>query len=114
MERFYVACDLGSSQCKTALFNQDGSTVALISKEYPSQYPHEGWVEQNPEDWVEACFSSIAQLLRQTGISPGAVAGVGIVGVCPGHSPVRYPQQAPGGAPTHEMGCRLYPRAYFE
>ena len=81
MERFYVACDLGSSQCKTALFNEDGSTVALISKEYPSQYPHEGWVEQNPEDWVEACFSSIAQLLRQTRISPAAIAGVGIVGV---------------------------------
>lgn len=81
MERFYVACDLGSSQCKTALFNEDGSTVALISKEYPSQYPREGWVEQNPEDWVEACFGSIAQLLRQTGVSPAAIAGVGIVGV---------------------------------
>ncbi len=81
MGKYYVACDLGSSQCKTALFNEDGSAVALISKEYPSQYPHEGWVEQNPEDWVEACFGSIAQLLRQTGISPAAIAGVGIVGV---------------------------------
>lgn len=79
--KFYVACDLGSSQCKTALFNGDGSTVALISREYPSQYPAVGWVEQNPEDWVEACFGSIALLLRQTGISPDDIAGVGIVGV---------------------------------
>lgn len=98
MNNHYITCDLGSSQCKTGLFDEQGSVVALVSKEYRSFYPNPGWVEQNPQDWVDACFMSIVELLRTGGVEPSSVKGIGIVGVT--HNSVLLDEQGRPLGPT--------------
>lgn len=55
--------------------------VAEARQEYPTHYPHPGWVEQNPEDWYAAFCSTTRQVLETSHISPAEIAAVGIVGV---------------------------------
>ena len=45
--RYLMGVDEGTTGCKAILFNEDGSPIASTSREYPSYYPHPGWVEQD-------------------------------------------------------------------
>jgi xylulokinase len=80
-EAYIVASDLGSGGCKTIVMDLDGQVVATAQQEYPTHYPNPGWVEQDPEDWYTAFCATVRAALDQVAISPGQVAGVGIVGV---------------------------------
>jgi xylulokinase len=82
MRRSYVvASDLGSGSCKTVVVNLRGRVVAAAQQEYPTHYPHPGWVEQDPQDWYAAFCSTVRSALEQSGIAPEQVAGVGVAGV---------------------------------
>ena len=49
----YIGIDLGTSAVKLLLVAADGSILNRATKEYPIYYPHSGWSEQNPEDWLK-------------------------------------------------------------
>ncbi len=80
-ERYVVASDLGSGGCKTVIMDKQGRAIGVARQEYPTAYPHPGWVEQNPEDWYTAFCATVRAALQESGIDPERVAGVGIVGV---------------------------------
>lgn len=47
-----LALDQGTSSSRAIVFGLDGQVVAEAQEEFPSHYPHEGWVEQDPvEIW---------------------------------------------------------------
>ena len=76
-----LASDLGSGGCKTVLLGPNHQVVAEAQQEYPTHYPHPGWVEQNPEDWYASFCSTTRQVLEASRISSAQIAAVGIVGV---------------------------------
>jgi xylulokinase len=78
---YVLASDLGSGGCKTILWRREGGVVAAARREYATHYPMPGWVEQAPDDWYEAFCLTTREVLRNSGIAPGQIAGVGIVGV---------------------------------
>ena len=80
MEPVLLGIDLGTSACKTALFDPDGRVLAQESEEYPVYYPQPGWAEQEPEEWWRAICTAVRRTLRNSGIRPEQVAGVGIDG----------------------------------
>lgn len=47
----YIGIDLGTSAVKLLLMDQEGTVQNVVSKEYPLEFPHPGWSQQNPEDW---------------------------------------------------------------
>ena len=61
---YYVGIDLGTSSVKTLLLNSDGEIVSSVTKEYPLYFPHNGWSEQNPEDWYNQTIASLKELLE--------------------------------------------------
>ncbi|MBO1306016.1 xylulokinase [Enterococcus sp. 669A] len=77
---YLLGIDIGTSSCKAALFELDGQVVAQASESYPIFYPHEGWVEQNPEDWWRAVCKATKQLMQQTQLDPNQIAGIGVAG----------------------------------
>ncbi len=77
-KRFYIGIDLGTSSAKLLLVDETGVIYGSVSKEYPIEYPHPGWSQQNPEDWWRAVSYGIPELLR--GIDPSAVVGIGCGG----------------------------------
>ncbi len=78
---YVVASDLGTGGCKTLIANEQGEVVASAQAEYPTAYPHPGWCEQNPHDWLDAVGSTVRTALRQADLSPSQISAFGLVGV---------------------------------
>ena len=74
---YYIGVDLGTSALKLVMMDSKGELVKSVSKEYPLDFPHSGWSEQNPTDW----FLAVKEGLRE--ISVGAaekIAGISFGG----------------------------------
>ncbi len=70
----YAGIDLGTSAVKTILMDRDGNIVKSVSKDYPLEFPHPGWSQQNPADWIDAVWQSIKELDGKD------IAGIGVGG----------------------------------
>ncbi|MCD8013242.1 MAG: xylulokinase [Lachnospiraceae bacterium] len=80
MKRYLLGIDIGTSACKAAIFERDGTVAAAGAGEYPVYYPHPGWAEQNPENWWSSVCAAVKQAIRRGGIDPSEIAGIGIDG----------------------------------
>ncbi|HPJ03303.1 MAG TPA: xylulokinase [Candidatus Limiplasma sp.] len=80
MSAYLLGIDIGTSACKVALFLEDGRVAAQDTREYAVYYPQPGWAEQDPMDWWQAVCTATRQVLSQSGIQPGDIAGIGIDG----------------------------------
>ena len=74
----YIGIDLGTSAVKLLLMDELGEIKNVVTKEYPLEFPHPGWSQQNPEDWRKAVKEGIPELLR--GFDGQQVAGIGCGG----------------------------------
>ena len=74
----YIGIDLGTSSMKLLLMDAQGKILSTVTKEYPLEFPHPGWSQQNPGDWEEALFEGLPQLL--TGFDASKVKGIGCGG----------------------------------
>lgn len=54
--------------------------VASTFVSYETSFPHQGWAEQNPNEWWRSLCESTRLLLRESGVSPTDVAGVAFSG----------------------------------
>lgn len=80
MKTYLLGVDIGTSSCKTALFDPDGRLAAQGSSEYPVSYPHRGWAEQDPALWWDGACRAIRAMMEASGIRPAEVAGIGVDG----------------------------------
>lgn len=74
MMNTYIGIDLGTSAVKLLLVDEEGKILARQSRAYPVIYPHSGWSEQDPDEWVAAVKSGISALL--SGADPKSVRGI--------------------------------------
>ena len=80
MKKYLLGVDVGSSSEKVAVFDTDGSILALAKADYPTYTEREGWYEQDAEDYYKAfleCLDAIdGELLS-------SVAAIGFGGQTP-------------------------------
>ena len=74
----YIGIDLGTSAVKLLLMDSEGKIQNIVSKEYPLSFPHPGWSEQEPEDWLQATKEGLDDLLE--GEDRASVRGVSFCG----------------------------------
>ena len=74
----YIGIDLGTSAVKLLLINSEGEILNIVSKEYPLYFPHPGWSEQKPEDWLEQTFAGIKELIQD--VDRSQIAGISFGG----------------------------------
>ncbi len=79
MKRYLLGIDIGTSACKVAVFEKSGKVLAQSNQPYQVYYPHEGWAEQDPDEWWDAICAGIKDCLGQ-GIPADEIAGIGIDG----------------------------------
>lgn len=79
-KRYLLGIDIGTSACKVAVFERNGEVAASANGDYPVYYPKEGWAEQDPQEWWSAVCGAVRTCLKNGGISPEEIAGVGIDG----------------------------------
>jgi xylulokinase len=74
----YIGVDLGTSAAKLLLMDETGAIKNIVSKEYPLEFPHPGWSQQRPEDWLTAVETGIPELIAD--FDAAQVAGIGVGG----------------------------------
>ncbi len=67
--------DLGTTACKTTLFDLKGQILAQAEKEYLLYHPQPMWAEQEAEDWWEAAVETCRQVLAG---QEAEVLGIGL------------------------------------
>ncbi|HBQ64592.1 MAG TPA: carbohydrate kinase, partial [Clostridiales bacterium] len=75
-----LGIDIGTSSCKAALFDLDGTVTAWSSQPYPVYYPNPGWAEQDPEEWWQAVCLCIREVLQTSGVDACEIKGIGVDG----------------------------------
>lgn len=79
---FFVGIDLGSSSVKVAIM--DGGTGRLVAStsapqnEAPIMALHNGWAEQNPDDWWTYLKTALSSALHEANIASRDIKAIGI------------------------------------
>lgn len=79
-EGYLLGVDVGTTGAKALLVDGAGRVVTSATVGYPMFTPRPLWTEQDPADWWLGTTASIRQVLADSGIRPGDVAGVGLTG----------------------------------
>ena len=75
---YLIGIDVGTSGTKCVLFDTEGNALFSVTEEYPLYQPHNGWAEQNPEDWWNAAKAALKQVCENA--TDGDIAGIGLSG----------------------------------
>lgn len=94
---YLIGIDIGTSATKTVLFDEEMHVLASASQEYPLSQPHNGWAEQDPEDWKNAVLHTLTEVVRTSGVDGNDVKGIGLSG------------QMHGLVMLDEQGCVIRP-----
>ena len=80
MGSFLLGIDLGTSACKTAVFDREGRVVASANGDYPVYYPRPGWAEQDPQEWWGGICAALRKIFDSGKVRPEDIAGIGVDG----------------------------------
>ena len=81
MSKYYIGIDLGTSSVKLLLMKVKDGEVSIertVSREYPLSFPHPGWSEQNPSDWLNETSEGMKELMK--GLAPESVRALSFGG----------------------------------
>ena len=75
-----LAVDQGTSGLKLTVFDSEGSVVAERTRTYVTDFPQEGYAQQDAEGWwIHAC-EGIRDILGSADIHPSEIKGIGVDG----------------------------------
>lgn len=75
-----MGIDVSTTGVKVLLVDESGNVVGTATTGLELSTPKPLWSEQNPADWWQGAVSSIRKVLRDTGVTGGDVAAVGLTG----------------------------------
>lgn len=78
MNRYILACDEGTSSARSVLFDQAGLAVGSAQQSVKSEFPQEGWVEQDAEAIWQAQLETIKAVLARKNVSVKSLHAIGI------------------------------------
>jgi xylulokinase len=76
----YLGIDLGTSEVKVLLLQDDHRIVATAGARLTVSRPHPGWSEQDPADWWAATETAVAALRAEAPAEFARVRGIGLSG----------------------------------
>lgn len=80
MKKYLLGIDIGTTGAKALITDDDGVVKAIAVREYRMCTPQPLWAEQDPADWWKAATKSIRAAIRNSGVAPRQVAGIGLTG----------------------------------
>jgi glycerol kinase len=73
-----MALDQGTTSSRCILFGRDGREVCSAQREIAQIYPHQGWVEQDPNEIWFSQVNVAQECMLKSGSSWREIAGIGI------------------------------------
>jgi xylulokinase len=74
----YLSIDLGTTGCRSILFNETLCPLAYAYEEYGLITPREGWVEQDAELWWELTLRTAKSAIQKASLTGGEIDGISI------------------------------------
>ena len=87
-KKYILAHDLGTSGNKATLYDVDGVLRCSVVCDYPTYYPQDSFVEQDPNDWWKAVCDSTKGLMQRAGIGAESILCVSFSAMMMGCLPV--------------------------
>jgi len=78
MPRHILAIDQGTTSSRALLFDEMGRVVAMAQKELPQYFPHDGWVEHDPEEIWRDTVAVAREAMAKAKVEPRGVTAIGI------------------------------------
>ncbi len=75
---YFLGLDAGTSLTKAALFDLVGREIAVAEIATSISRPHPGWSEIDPEAAIAAAMQVLGRVVRESGVDPASIAGLGI------------------------------------
>ena len=75
-----LGLDIGTSGCKALLFDADGTLLAKTSREYPVDFPHQQWAEQDIENVWRLAQEAIHEAIITSGVTELAAISLSVHG----------------------------------
>ncbi len=75
---FVAALDLGTTGCRTFIFDTAGSIVASDYQEWKSIYPSPAFVEQDANDWWASIKKTIEAAIKKSGIDKTEIISLSV------------------------------------
>ena len=69
-----LSIDQGTTSSRAVIFDEIGTAINMTQQEFPQYFPHQGWVEHNPEE----IWTGISNMLKGINFSEYNLAGIGI------------------------------------
>ena len=77
-KRFFLAIDQGTTSTRSIIFNEKFKVIATERIQNKEFYPEVGWVEQDPNEILEAVINSINRSVNKINISFSEITCIGI------------------------------------
>jgi xylulokinase len=77
-KKYIIAHDTGTGGDKAVLTDLQGRIIHACYAPYGLEYPRPGWAEQDPGALWRAVASTTSKVIREAGMDPAAILGVGI------------------------------------
>lgn len=77
-KKFVLAIDQGTTSCRAILFDKNSKIIGYAQKEFPQYYPHNGWVEHDPEEIWSTQIGVIVELFAHYNVNVQDIIAIGI------------------------------------
>jgi len=78
MSKYLMSFDQGTTSSRAILFNLRGEPVSSAAYEFEQIFPHEGWVEHNPDEIWGSQLRAARKAMEKVGASAEDIAAIGI------------------------------------
>ncbi|MBT4160995.1 MAG: glycerol kinase GlpK, partial [Gammaproteobacteria bacterium] len=75
---YLLAIDQGTTSSRAILFTEQGEPAGIAQQEFHQHFPHDGWVEHDPEDIWTSTINVCQEVLKEQGVAATDIIGIGI------------------------------------
>lgn len=78
MAEYILSIDQGTTSSRAILFDTQGQIQHTAQEEFPQHFPHDGWVEHDPEDIWQTVLSTCREVMSNLTYGEDRVSAIGI------------------------------------
>ena len=84
MKKYLIGTDIGTSGTKSILIDVEGNVLGDSFESYDVLSPNPSWAEQWPQEWENATYKTISDVVKNSKVSPEQIGGICISGLFAG------------------------------
>jgi ribulose kinase len=74
----FLVIDFGTESVRGALFDDEGTMLFTVAREYKTYFPHSGWAEQKPEEWWESFLWVVRTITKESDVRPESIVSMAV------------------------------------